>query len=138
MADIGTVTVNLSPTIDTGALAASIRSAVADALEQVAGELRAEVAAGPSVPAYPTLPHWKSGAQLTAGDLDLLPIGAIVRDRDGDVATRHPDGEIYPYSPSPTERRRWVRVSGRTGNRQGDFPSSAVADFAPVTLVSLP
>lgn len=121
MADIGTVTVNLSPTIDTDALAASIRTAVADAFEQVAAELRAEVPAT----------RWTIGQELTAADLDLLPVGAVVVDGDNDKSVKHPDGTPW-FS---REVRRWSRDDVGPG---ATLPSSIVADYPPVTLVSLP
>jgi len=126
MADIGTVIVNLSPTIDTGALAASVRSAVADALEQVAGELRAEV------PAAAT-PRLAPGSSLTIDDLETLPVGAVVRDGDGDIAYRVEDNGSGHSRDYPGVAR-FVRDEGRLA----DLASELVASYGVVTLVSLP
>jgi len=113
-----TVPVTIRPEVDTAALEASIRAAVASALRTVADELSPEKDADE--------PRWAVGQELTTADLEALPVGAHVEDRDGDPCWKRPAS------------------TGLSWNRNGGpdeapfLTAQSVALHAPVTLVSLP
>jgi len=128
MADIGSITLKLDPpVIDIPALEASVRSAIADALEQLAAEVRGEE------PAEPT--RWNRGAVLTIEDLEELPVGAVVVDGDGDSSEkRSPAEPHYPGGDIPC----WADPGAVVDGPDWLLTSTYVASFPPVTLVSLP
>jgi len=133
MADIGSATIKINPVIDIPALEASVRSAIADALEQLAAEVRAE---------EPTS-RWTIGQELTVIELEALPAGSVVKDADGDLARRLPDeqsgfqeGDDYFDGRQCYLRPEFDDYSGSLSTVA--ISAGLVASYGAVTLVSLP
>lgn len=112
-----TIPVTINPTVDPSTIATALGSAVASALRSIAEQL------DPS----PVPPRFTPGQAITEEELDELPVGAIVRDRDNDLCVKRPaDGPLdwarNYYSPTDAPHLR----------------ASSIAAFSPLTLVSLP
>jgi hypothetical protein len=113
-----TIPVTINPTIDTSMIATALGSAVASALRSIAEQL------DPT----PVPPRFTPGQTVDEDELDELPVGAIVRDRDNDLCAKRPADHLG---------RDWTRnYSSPT-----DYPhlrARSIAAFSPLTLVSLP
>lgn len=86
-------------------------------------------------PAAPA-PRWTVGQTLSLDELDALPAGAVVGDRDGDKSTRLDTEEECTYGDA--ERATWSRRLGARAVVGTKLPARVIANFPPVTLVSLP
>jgi len=98
--------------------------------ETVSSYGRATLLSLPGAPATPAPAAPRVGDVLTEAQLDALPVGAQVRDRDGDYSRKtSPRGLTAWYRGGPSPVSRYV---------SGYLPSRLVAAYAPVTLARLP
>lgn len=113
-----TIPVTINPTIDPSTIATALGAAVASALRSIAEQL------DPT----PEPPRFTPGQVVSAEDLDELPVGVTLRDRDGDLCSKH-----------PADRRGYEWGRNLTSSDERPYlTADSIAAYPPLTLVSLP
>lgn len=78
------------------------------------------------------------GARLTVDQLEALPAGSIVRDRDGDTHTRHADGWKYDAGPALIWPAHYLHSLSPTLVRRGPEPKDPLTQCPHPTCAMAP